>query len=165
MDTTRCAFCDGLPCTCEDGRPAPPVPPSILDPEQLLRLGALTLEAEQSEAVEKLVEQQQEVYQDASREELLQALRARDTLLANQGRQLADGRTASRLLREFMRASLYRAGGMPNVQAVQKVIEQFGAEGADARQLRLHGSTLGPLEPPAVVAERLTSGEQKERGK
>lgn len=155
-----CAFCTKDPCQCVDGRPAPPVP---LAPEALLRLGALTLEQEQSDAVEKHLAEQQAIYQDATREELLKALEDRDRLLLQQGRQMADGRTASRLLREFMRASLYRAGGMPNVQAVQKVIEQFGAEGADARQLKLHGSTLGPLEPPEVVAGELASGERKQR--
>lgn len=157
-----CAFCEGDPCRCFS-----PPPPKVLSPQEVLRLGALTLQAESSEAVERLLEDQETSYRVALQrhgpEVLIEALRDRDRLLANQGRQIADGRTGSRLLREFMRAALYKAGGRPDEQAVQRVLEQFGAEGADARQLRLHGSTLGPLESPEVVAGRLADGTQKER--
>ena|SRR5665213_372355 len=152
-----CAFCGGDPCRCADGRP------KILPPEQLLRLGALTLQAERSEAVERLLEDQAAVYVTKSKEELVEALVARDALLAHQGRQIADGRTGSRLLREFMRAALYQAEGKGSIEAAEAAIRRLGGEEADARQLKLHGSTLGPLESPEAVAGKLASGEKKSR--
>ena len=157
-----CAFCDHAPCTCYQAEP-----PRALPPEELLRLGALTLDAERSEAVEQLLNEQEDRYRLVLRREgpeaLIVALRDRDRLLANQGRQLSDGRSATRLLREFLRASLYRAGGVPNVQAIERVLEQFGMEAADAKQLRLHGGTLGPLQPPEQVAEELADGTRRKR--
>ncbi len=156
-----CAFCEGDPCRCPDGRP------KILPPEQLLRLGALTLQTEQSAAVEAHLDDQRIAYEEALRihgpQGLITALLERDRVLLNQGRTLADQRAASRLLREFMRGALYSAGGKPQIEAAEAAIRRLGGEEADARQLKLHGSTLGPLEEPAVVAEQLASGERKER--
>jgi len=138
-----------------DALATPPKPPLALSPAEILRLGALTLQAEQSDAVEALLAEQKAVYDDpgTSRAALVQALLDRDRQLANMGRQIADGRAASRLLREFMRAALYAAGGKADPLMVERALQQFGVEPADLRQLRLHGSTLGPLgpreEPPA----------------
>lgn len=160
-----CAFCCGDPCRCVDGRPAPP---AALAPEEILRLGALTLAQESSEAVERLLDEQAETYQRVLQESgpqaLVEALVARDRLLAHQGRQIADGRTVSRIAREMVRAALYSAGGRPDALAVQRAIEAFGGaeEVADARQLKLHGSTLGPLERPEAAAEALANGTRKQ---
>lgn len=158
-----CAFCEGDPCRCFS-----PPPPKVLTPQEVLRLGALTLQAESSEAVERLLEDQREVYLTSSKPALVDALLDRDRLLANQGRQIADGRTVSRIAREMVRAALYAAGGRPDALAVQRAIDSFGAGApdpaglVDARQLKLHGSTLGPLKDPAQVAEGLASGAVKE---
>lgn len=154
-----CAFCEGDPCRCFS-----PPPPKVLSPQEVLRLGALTLQAESSEAVERLLEDQREVYLTSSKPALVEALLDRDRLLANQGRQIADGRTVSRIAREMVRAALYSAGGRPDAQAVQRAIDSFGGEleVVDARQLKLHGSTMGPLKDPAQVAEGLASGAVKE---
>jgi len=171
MDTTDeltlhlanpCAFCEGDPCRCVDGRP---LPPPVLSPQEVLRLGALTLQAESSEAVEKLLENQREVYKNYPKAALIEALVDRDRLLANQGRQIADGRTVSRIAREMVRAALYSAGGRPDAQAVQRAIESFGGdvEVVDARQLKLHRSTLGPLVSPEQAAAALVEGTLKER--
>jgi hypothetical protein len=137
-------------------------PPKALAPQEILRLGALTLHAEQSEAVEHLLMDQRHIYEDSSKHDLIEALLARDRALANMGRQVADGRTASRLLREFMRAALYAAEGKADPQVVERALNKLGAEPADARTLKLHGSTLGPLEDPAERAEGLASGRVKE---
>lgn len=164
-DIEPCAFCSNLPCTCVTTIPVHLQP---LPPEQMLRLGALTLEQEQSQAIERHLEDQEIAYREAlaryGPEGLITALLERDRLLLNQGRQIADGRTISRIAREMVRAALYSAGGRPDVQAVQRVIDQFEGREAleivDARQLKLHGSTLGPLESPERAAEKLVSGER-----
>lgn len=141
--------------------------PKTLSPEEILRLGAWTLVEEQSDAVERLITQQQETYRQILREQgpepLLQALLARDRQLAHTGRQLADGRLAGRLLREVMRAqllgsdhvSLRQIGDATKTGKVEAILEAMGAEPADARQLKLHGSTLGPLESPEEQAAKL----------
>lgn len=169
-DSTICGFCEGDPCRCAT-TPAP----KALKPDSLLRLGAATLEAERSLAVEELLDDQEATYRrilaTEGPEPLIEALLDRDRLLANQGRQLADGRMGSRLLREFVRAVLYQAeagagGGKGQARLlVDQVLQRLGGEVADARQVRMHGSTLGPLESPeaqARRAEELASGRRKE---
>lgn len=125
---------------------APPAPVG-LPPEQLRRVGALTLQEERSEAVSQHCLEQEAVYKRASKEELILTLLDRDRQLLIEGRRLADGTVGSRVLREFMRASLYAADGKANPQMVERVLATLGAEAADARQLQLHGSTLGRIEP------------------
>ena len=131
-----------------------PEPPKALTPQQLHRLGALTLQDERSDAVESLLTDQEAVYRDMLRrnpEELVTTLLERDRLLANQGRQMADGRMGARLLREFVRgalhladhASLRRVGDGTKAGSIEKVLEAIGAEPADLRTLRLRGTTLG----------------------
>ena len=140
-------------------------PPRILSPEAIRRLGALTTMDDRSEAVEQQITDQEQVYRStfkrAGVEPLIEALLARDRQLMLDGRRLADGTMQGRLLREFVRGLLIAADkGTP--QAVEKLLVGLGAEPADARQLKLHGSTLGPLEDPKVRAEGLASGERKE---
>jgi hypothetical protein len=137
-------------------------PPKALSPGEILRLGALTLQAERSDSVEHLLMEQRYLYEQARREDLIQALLDRDRQLANMGRQVADGRSATRLLREFMRAALYQAGGKADPLIVEQTLTRLGAEPADQRSLALHGSTLGPLTPPEERAEDLASGKVKE---
>lgn len=70
---------------------------------------------------------------------------------------------AGKLLREFMRAALQKAdhqqlravGDATKTGKIEEVLELLGAEPADARQLKLHGSTLGPLESPEEQREKL----------
>jgi hypothetical protein len=118
-----------------------------LPPEQLRRIGALTLDEERSEAVEQRVMEQRHTYEDASKDQLIETLIDRDRQLMREGRRLADGTVGSRVLREFMRASLYAADGKANPAMVERVLLTLGAEPADARQLKQHGSTLGPIMP------------------
>ncbi len=146
----------------------PPEPPATLSSQAILRLGALTLKGEQSQAVEHLLDQQQAVYQQTSKEELVRTLLDRDRQLAQMGRQIADGRVASRMLREFVRGLLNladyptvkRVGDATKTGQIERVLEALGAEPADLRQLRLHGSTLGELESGEGRAEDLVSGKR-----
>lgn len=126
--------------------PEPPAQVVGLPTEQLRRIGALTIVAEQSEAVEQRVMEQWASYEDATKEDLIATLLDRDRLLMSEGRRLADGTVGARVLREFLRASLYASGGQANALAVEKVLQALGAEPADLRQVKLHGSTLGKLD-------------------
>jgi hypothetical protein len=119
-----------------------------LDQTQLRRLGALTLDADRSDAVEHHVMEQRHAYEDASKDQLIETLLDRDRQLLTEGRRLADGTIGGRVLREFMRASLYAADGKANPAMVERVLLTLGAEPADRRQVQRDGSTLGPLEEP-----------------
>ncbi|HEY9016333.1 MAG TPA: hypothetical protein VIM84_14865, partial [Gemmatimonadales bacterium] len=138
---------------------APPAPPArALSSQQILRLGALTVEDDQITALAKLLTEQERTYREVlaleGPEPLIQALRDRDTQLAHLGRQVANQTTASRLLREFMRmalqgsdhASLKRIGDATKAGKIEEVLALMSGSVVDARQLKLHGSTLGPLE-------------------
>lgn len=150
-----------------------PAPPKALKPQEILRLGALTLQQEKSEAVEQLLTEQAQTYRDILKtqgaEPLITALLDRDRQLAQTGRQIADGRTASRLMREFVRGLLnmadYRSvravGDATKTGQIERVLEALGADPADLRQLRLQGSTLGRLDDPEERAEHLASGKVK----
>lgn len=132
-------------------------PPTPLSPEEILRRGILSLEEESSEAVERLVTEQQETYRQILKadgpEPLIEALLARDRQLARTGREMATGRASTRMLREFVRgllnladyASVRQVGDATKTGQIEKVLEALGAEPADLRTLRLHGSTLGPV--------------------
>lgn len=137
----------------------PPAKPAVLTAQEIRRLGALTLRSEHFEAVEDLVSRQREVYQRATKEDLIEALCARDRQLAQEGRQLADGRIGGRLLREFVRGVL-AAADSKDPQRMEKVLQALGAEPADARQLKLHGTTLGTDLDQAERAEDLASGKR-----
>ncbi len=117
-----------------------------LDTTQLRRLGALTLDTERSEAVEQHVMEQRHAYEDASKDELIETLLDRDRQLMVEGRRLADGTVGSRVLREFMRASLYAADGKANPAMVERILLTLGAAPADQRQLKQFGSTLGRID-------------------
>lgn len=144
--------------------------PRLVGPAELLRLGALTLEQERSDAIESLITDQQQQYREALKqrgpEALIQALADRDRLLAQTGRDLATGRTQGRLLREFVRGLLQYAdhsqlraiGDATKAGKIEGILVALGAEPTDLQQLKKQGSTLGPLEDPAGRAEDLASG-------
>lgn len=131
-----------------------------LDPAALQHLGALSLEFEQSEAIDRVVMAQEDTYRQILREQgpepLIAALLARDRQLAQQGREMADGRSATRLLREVMRGLLQRSdhaqlraiGDATKTGTIAAIVDTLSGETTDARQLKLHGSTLGPLADP-----------------
>lgn len=172
-----------------DGDPAPaaaPVPEAllsdgdlglapprrILTSQDILRLGAFTLEQERSEAVLDQLIEQEKVYLQTLKEnpqELVKTLLERDKHLLTLGRQVADGRSAGKLLRELLRglllaadhASLRAIGDATKTGSIEKILQALGADPADARQLKLHGSTLGPMEDQAERYERLSDGRQK----
>lgn len=151
----------------------PPEPAKALRPEEILRLGALTLQQEQSEAIEELLTEQEQTYRKILKEQgpgpLIEALLARDRQLAYTGRQVADRRTQSRMMREFIRGllqladyrSLRAVGDATKTGQIERVLEALGAEPADLRQLKLHGSTLGELESGEQRAGELSSGTRK----
>jgi len=126
--------------------PEPTPAPVGLSPEQLRRVGALTVEQDRSASVEHHVLEQGAAYKDASKEDLILTLLDRDRLLLSEGKRLADGTVGARLLREYMRAAIYASGGQLNALAVERLLEGLGAPPADLRQLRQYGSTLGPLD-------------------
>ena len=148
-----------------DEHTAPPEPPRVLSAEALLRLGALTVDGDQISALRGILRELEETYRKVltleGPEPLIQGLLDRDTQLAHLGRQVADQKTAGRLLREFMRmalqgsdhASLKRIGDATKTGKIEEVLQLMSGSVADARQLRLHGSTLGPMASPEAAAE------------
>jgi hypothetical protein len=119
-----------------------PVRPALLSPQEIRRLGALQVELVADQQMRKFLEQQESAYQQYSKAELIEELLLRDQRLASEGRAAAQGVTGGRLLREFVRGVL-TAVDNKDPQRVEKLLQALGAEPADARQLRLHGTTLG----------------------
>lgn len=189
-----CLVCGGGPAATMHDRPGPlargtfdlttapdpdavalATPPVVeaLSSQEMLRLGALSLQEEQSEAVEQLLTDQQATYQEILRTQgggaLLRVLMDRDRQLAGMGREIATGRTAGRLLREFVRGvlahadmtSLRRVGDATKGGTIEGILQALGAEPADLSQLRKSGSTLGPVEDREERHERLADGRQK----
>jgi hypothetical protein len=113
-----------------------------LTPQQIRRLGALQVEDIADEAMEQFLSQQRAVYEDTSREELIQTLLDRDRSLASEGRAMANGLTGARLLREFVRGVL-SAADKADPMRLERVLKELGAPPADARQLRRDGHMLG----------------------
>lgn len=133
------------------------------DPQTIRRLGALQIVEEGSRNVDDFLLRQRAVYEQTSREELIETLVARDRQLVYEGRQMADGRIGGRLLREFVRGVL-SAADRNEPQRIEQILQALGAEPADARQLRLRGTTLGDgLGPEERLNrfEQLASGDLK----
>ena len=125
----------------------PAAPIVGLPPEQLRRLGALTLQEDRSEAVEQHVTLQRHAYEGATKAQLIETLIARDRELMEQGKRLADGTIGGRVLKETMRAALYHADGQ--VARVEEILtNMMGAEPSDRRALGRHGSMLGQIDTP-----------------
>lgn len=114
----------------------------LLTPQQIRRIGALQVEDIRDLALDQFVEQQRAIYDDCSRETLIQTLCDRDRSLASEGRAMANGQTGKVLLREFVRGVLAAADNADPLR-FEKTLAQLGAPPADARQIRLHGTTLG----------------------
>lgn len=140
--------------------PAPPPPPKALDEWALLRLAAVQPgdETYLSMADAEHLQGQRRAYQEYSKEDLIDELIARDTSAIKRGREVGDGRTAGRLLREFTRAILYTADAadlresqamLAKGESINKVLELLGAEKTPLRDLRVNGGTLlgkiGPI--------------------
>lgn len=110
---------------------------------EIRRIGALQVQQQQDHALDQFLTEQKTIYQETPKEELIETLLDRDRQLALEGRQLADGRIGGRLLREFVRGILQGLDSK-DPQKVEEMLRGLGAEPADTRQLRLHGTTLGP---------------------
>lgn len=123
-----------------------PAVPDRLSPALAFDMGRRSIQLEQSESIDQYLGEQREVYKNAPRELLVQALVDRDRVIAQMGRMLSDGKMATNLLREFVRGQLAAMDrGTP--EALQRLLEDtFGkvAMHADARQIAKHGHTLGP---------------------
>lgn len=128
----------------------------LLNPEQVRRLAAMQVIDEQGAAVTAFLADQKAAYEQAEKGQLVEALLDRDRQLATEGRQIADGRMGSRLLREFVRATLnlVEHRDLPIETRVNKLLTAMGAEPADARQIQLRGHTLGPASEEEEAAER-----------
>jgi hypothetical protein len=127
-----------------DIRPAPEW--TELNPMLAFAAGKESIQLERAANVEIHLAEQKVVYERVLREnpgKLVDALLDRDRIIAQVGREIADGRMGGKMLREFVRAALASADRAADPVAVQKFMEQaLGAEKADLRQLKLKGTTL-----------------------
>lgn len=116
-----------------------------LSPQAIRRIGALQVEDIQDATLDVFLESQRVVYEQTSKADLIETLLERDRTLALEGRQLASGVTGGRLLREFVRGVLAAADrqDFSKTERLERILQALGAEPAEARQLRLHGHTLG----------------------
>lgn len=143
---------NGEVITDESALGPPNIPPKPLTPTEIRRIGAMQQVEYRDLAMEQFCDEQRRVYRDLSEEQLIELLVERDRSLASEGRALADGRVQGKLLREFVRgvlnyadhAGLRRVGDATKTGKIEEILEALGAEPADLRQLRLHGTTLGP---------------------
>lgn len=141
--------------------------PKILTAEEIRRIGALQVEEERSSGLTQFLAEQRGIYEDMSKEQLIEALLARERVLALEGRQLADGRIGGQLLREFVRgllvqsdhAALRRIGDATKTGQVEQILQALGAPPADASQLKRHGTTLGDADKEAAQREANTGKE------
>lgn len=146
-------------------------PPRLLTPQEIRRIGAMQVEDERVSGITDFLDQQRLVYEDCSKQQLMNALLDRDKTLALEGRQLADGRIQGRLLREFVRgvlsmadhAALRSVGDGTKAGTIEKLLLAMGAEPADLRQIKQDGTTLGNTEREDRDAER-TEKWKKETG-
>jgi hypothetical protein len=123
-----------------------------LTPEEIRRIGALQVKNNRDLSMEQFCDEQRRTYEQLSKEELINLLVERDRGLAAEGRALADGRIQGRILREFVRGVLHMAdhSALRSIERdgtktslVERLLLAMGAEPADARQLKLHGTTMG----------------------
>lgn len=144
---------DYAPLTDADWALAPPkAEPKTLTPTEIRRLGAMQVADIRDDLMEQFCDQQRLTYEQLPKERLVQLLVERDRGLAAEGRALADGRIQGRLLREFVRgvlnyadhAALRKVGDGTRTGKIEEILKALGAEPTDLRQLRLHGTTLGP---------------------
>lgn len=130
----------------------PPREVKILTPTEVRRIGAMQMADIRDLAMEEFCELQRRTYRQVDHERLVELLVERDRALAAEGRQLADGRIQGRLLREFVRgvlayadhAALRRVGDATRTGKIEEILLALGAEPTELRQLKRHGTTLGP---------------------
>lgn len=118
-----------------------------LNPLLAFEAGKHSIELERAASIEIHLAEQKVTYEKvlaSGRTDLIvQALLDRDRLLAQVGRQIADGRMGGKMLREFVRACLSSADRAADPQALQTFLEEvLGAQKADRRQLKQRGTTL-----------------------
>lgn len=126
-------------------RPAPEW--TELNPMLAWEAGKAGVHLERDAAIEIHLAEQKTVYEriwlEGGGKALIQALLDRDRIIAQFGREIANGKMGGNLLREFVRAALASADRASDPVALQKFLEEkLGASKADARQLRLKGTTL-----------------------
>lgn len=150
---------------------AAPTKPPIPDAQAMRRVGALAVQSERVQAVQDQLVSQRAIYENYGKADLIDALLRRDEQAMLEGRQLADGRIAGRMLREFVRSILGTADAAALRQVevgakggqIERILQALGAEPADLRQLKLAGHTLGRDEAEVQQrAEDLASGKLKE---
>lgn len=129
--------------------------PRTLSPEEIRRIGALQVKQNRDLAMEQFCREQRATYVQMGKDTLVDLLVERDRGLASEGRALADGRIQGRILREFVRGVLHMAdhaalrrieGDPTKTSLVERLLKAMGAEPADARQLKLHGTTMGSID-------------------
>lgn len=126
-------------------RPAPAW--TELNPMLAFAAGKESIQLERAASVEIHLAEQKVVYEkvlaNGGGADLVQALLDRDRLIAQVGREIADGRMGGKMLREFVRACLSSADRAQDPQQLQSFLEEvLGAAKADRRQLKLKGTTL-----------------------
>lgn len=162
-------------CSCKEYLP-PPNLPKLLTVQEIRRLGALDVEESHSAATEQFITDQQEKYKQYSKEHLIEELCRRDRTAIQEGRDLADGKTAGNLLREFVRGVLHMADhaslraidrkGLTlrdesKSGTIENLLRALGAEPSDNRTLRLEGSMLGPgLSDPQEQEELIQAADR-----
>lgn len=124
-----------------------------LTPQEIRRIGAMTVVNDNSNNMTQELEQQRRSYQGFSKDQLIEEMVRRDKNLMLEGRQLADGRMATNLLRELVRHMLALADqndlkhlkliGGEDQATLNTILKALGAPEADNRMLRLYGTTLG----------------------
>ncbi|HXU05429.1 MAG TPA: hypothetical protein VN903_30935 [Polyangia bacterium] len=113
------------------------------------QLGMHNYEIERTELVTQHLEAQRDLLKLASKADLVEAVVDRDRLLAQMGRELADGRMAGRQLKELLRGTLHGAsmgGKLP--MAIEQMLVAAGAPSSDLRQLRQQIAEYAGTEAP-----------------
>lgn len=151
------------------------ITPRALGQDELRRVGAMMIGEEgqvENSKITDFVEQQKESYKGYSREHLIEELCRRDRNAIIEGQNLADGRTAGRLLREFVRGMLYAADhaqlrtirdevqDTTKAGLVENILRKLGAEPAPARMLRMYGTPLGTGATAEEAEQNISSPER-----
>lgn len=124
------------------------LPAHISAPDSAYHVGVQAIKLEQSEAVERHLDDvrtQLRAALDAgsiSAKDLINLVIDRDRVIAQVGRDVANGKHANRLLGEVVRGLLALAKtGTP--QQIEDTLRSLGNAPVDRRQIRLHGTALG----------------------
>lgn len=152
---------EDLPAATPKALPAAPTTlPNLqaMSEATLMRLGAFEPEDRPTrQAIEDHLSQQRRAYEEYSKEQLIDELISRDTNAIRRGQEVAEGKTAGKLLREFVRGVLYTADQqdlaestamLSKGKSIDRVLTLLGAEPASTRDLRINGgTTLGKIGP------------------